>query len=278
MVAYATQAPDRQQWESSSQYSQSWNCGVTCAAFIAGYYRGTRFSIEQGRRNITGWGPYNVNGTLTYGCPPKTPTNAAQQRDMLIARGVPASARYVNTVDELHGLVDSGRRPIIVGIQMSRIPYQYRGHSFLGWHAVTFITGTYRDGKRGFLVNDPNFPAGSPSSRRFYPDWLVKSAWQDNVPRWCVVPNSLKPLTTTFTESQEMAILSKIESRSGRWFDVKQGTRLYKGPGTAYPVHLKATDSPERFWLHGFVGGEDGWVAATRSPTSRGVFFVPPAH
>jgi hypothetical protein len=196
---------------------------------------------------------------------------------MLVARGVPASARYPNTVDELHGLVDSGRRPIIVGIYMARIPYSYRGHSFLGWHAVTFITGTYRDGKRGFLVNDPNFPAGSPNSRRFYPDWLVKSAWQDNAPRWCVVPDNLKPLPLTLTESQEMAILSKIQFGPPRPFGVRKGTVLRKGPGTSYPKHW-TVDRDMDLWFHGYVGGESGWVAASRSRSSKGMFFVPPNH
>jgi hypothetical protein len=99
-------------------------------------------------------------------------------------------------VAELHGLVDSGRRPTIVGIEMSRVPAAVRGHSFTGWHAVVVITGTYRNGQRGFWISDPNFAAGSPSSRRFYPDTLMQSAWANNVPRWCVVPNAAKPTAT----------------------------------------------------------------------------------
>lgn len=189
----ALQAPKRQQWETSSQYSQSWNCGVTCASFIAGFYKDSLPAIEYNRRLISGMGPYNVNGQTYYGCPARTPTNAWQQRDMLIKRGVPATARSVDSVAQLHGLVDSGRRPTLVGIEMSRIPPAIRGHSFTGWHAVVAVSGAYQNGVRGFWINDPNFPAGSPSTRRFYSDALMVSAWQNNSPRWCVVPNSAKP-------------------------------------------------------------------------------------
>lgn len=193
----ALQAPKRQQWESSSMYSQSWNCGPTCVAFIAGFYRDSLPAIEYSRRMIAGMGPYYGVGaspsTGVWGCPARTPTNAQQQRDMLIKRGVPATARSIDGIAQLHGLVDSGRRPTLIGIEMIRVPPAIRGHSFTGWHAVVVVSGAYQNGVRGFWINDPNFPAGSPSTRRFYSDSIMQSAWANNTPRWCVVPDSAKP-------------------------------------------------------------------------------------
>lgn len=195
--AIALQAPNRQQWEPSSQYSQSWNCGPTCVSFIAGFYRDSHPAIEYNRRLIAGMGPYYgvgaTPGSPTYGCPARTPTNAQQQSDMLTKRGVPNTARQIDGVAQLHGLVDSGRRPTLIGIEMSRVPASVRGHSFTGWHAVVAIAGATVGGVRGFWVMDPNFPAGASESRRFYSDAVMQSAWANNTPRWCVVPNDAKP-------------------------------------------------------------------------------------
>lgn len=193
----ALQAPKRQQWETSSMYSQSWNCGPTCVAFISGFYKDNYPAIEYNRRMISGMGPYYgvgaTPGSATYGCPARTPTNAQQQRDMLIARGVPSTARSIDGIAQLHGLVDSGRRPTLIGIEMIRVPPSIRGHSFTGWHAVVVVSGAYQNGTRGFWINDPNFAAGSPSTRRFYSDSIMQSAWANNTPRWCVVPDKAKP-------------------------------------------------------------------------------------
>lgn len=193
----ALQAPNRQQWETSSQYSQSWNCGPTCVAFIVGFYKDYTPAIEYSRRLLSGMGPYFGVGptpeTPIYGCPPRTPTNSRQQQDMLIKRGVPATSRQIDSVAQLHGLVDTGRRPTIIGIEMSRVPQSVRGHSFLGWHAVVVISGASVNGRRGFWIMDPNFAAGSSASRRFYSDDVMQSAWASNSPRWSVVPDDAKP-------------------------------------------------------------------------------------
>jgi len=185
MVTYATQSTKRFQWEDNSKSSQSWNCGPTCATFIAGYYRGYFYGIEKTRLLIA---------------PPQTATSCIQQRDMLNARGVPSTVKQLNTLAEMHSLVDSGRRPIIVGIQMSRVPSNYRDHPFLGWHAVVVMSGATNNGVRGFWVNDPNFsPAGGirpdpDRGMKWYPDWVMQAAFLNNTPRWTVVPNAAKPL------------------------------------------------------------------------------------
>jgi hypothetical protein len=190
----ALQAPNRQQWEASSAFSQSWNCGLASAAFISGFYRDVRYGIEYGRTLIAGMGPYYVNGVVTYGAPPKTATTAWQQRDILVRRGVPSTVRYLDSIAELHSIVGSGRRPVIVGILMSRVPGAVRGHSFLGWHAVVVICTGWLNGVKGFWVMDPNFAAGSSGSRRFYSNDVMQWAWAANAPRWCVVPNNAKAL------------------------------------------------------------------------------------
>ncbi len=195
--ANALAAPNRQQFEVNSQWSQSWNCGPTCVSFIGGAFNGTRPGIEQNRRNIAGTGPYNVTGTgYVYGAPPQTPTTAWQQATMLQRLGVPCSVRYLDSIAQLHGLVDSNRRPTLIGILMARVPAGVRGHSFTGWHAVVVISGGYLNGTRGFWVMDPNFPAGGPS-RRFYSDAVMQYAWAANAPRWGVVPTNAMPLPVT---------------------------------------------------------------------------------
>ncbi len=194
--SHATQVPSRTQWESSSQYSQSWNCGPTCASFITDFYKNTHSAIEYKRKLLAGMGPYNVTGVGTiYGCPPQTPTTGWQQADMLDRSGVPSTVRGLDSVAQLHGLVDSGRRPIILGIFMARVPLVNRGHSFTGWHAVVVISGAVVNGMRGFWLNDPNFPAGSTAARRFYSDSLMQSAWANYSPRISVVPDAAKVVT-----------------------------------------------------------------------------------
>ncbi len=186
----ALQAPKRFQWETNSDPSKAFNCGPTCVTQIAGFYRDSSYYIETTRRLVTAC------------C---TPTNAWQQRDMLIRRGVPATVREIGSVGELHSLVDSGRRPVVIGVQMSRVPDIYRDHPFLGWHALTVISGGWLNGYRGFWVTDPNFsPAGGirpdpDRGMKWYPDWVMQNAYINNSPRFSVVPNSLKAIPTTPT-------------------------------------------------------------------------------
>jgi hypothetical protein len=283
--ANAISAPPRFQWESNSQYSQPWNCGPTSVTRIACFYRDTWYGVEATRKTIVGMGPYNVNGQQYYGAPAQTPTNAWQQADMLTKRGVPASVRQIQSLDEMHGLVDSGRRPIVVGIEMSRVDPIVRGHNFTGWHAVVFVGPAYVNGMKGVYVNDPNFaPEGYGSDptrgRRFYSDALLQGAWIANSPRYCVVPDNAKvvaPAPPVFSEGIEMAILTNITipGDTGRLFNVRAGITLRKGPGATYPVHWTTT-GPIQYRLLGFSPG--GWVAASNPNSPTGVFFVPPVH
>lgn len=191
MATYARDATKRFQFEANSgtlEYSQKYNCGPTCIAFIAGYYKNSWYGIEATRKLVTG---------------PGTPTNAWQQRDMLIKRGVSAQVLSIDSLASLHAIVDSGRRPILMGIQMSRVPASVRDHSFTGWHAVTIMSGGYNNGVRGFWVNDPNFsPPGGirPDPDRglkWYSDSVMQYAVIANTQRFAVVPNAAKPLPAT---------------------------------------------------------------------------------
>lgn len=277
---YATSSPPRFQFEVSSgtlNQSQVWNCGPTCVAKIADYYRDYWFGIEAGRYLLGGMGPYNVNGDIVYGAPPSMPTNAWQQRDMLQKRGVPCEVYGVPSVEALRNLVSGGKRPILLGLNFARVPDSIAGHPFQGWHAIVVLnTATSPEGARGFLVNDPNFAPGSDPSRgkRFYPESTMAYALSDPETNWAVVPLSPKNTQTPLTEAQEMAIMANIEVATGRWFNCKAVT-LRKGPGTNYPKHFTMTQ-PDRFWLAGFAPND--WVMASRGPGHKGFFFVPPNH
>lgn len=185
MTVLARDHTKRYQWEANSAPSQAFNCGPTCATFIAGYHKEAWYGIEATRRLVTGAG---------------TPTTAWQQRDMLAKRGVPAQVRVIDSLATLHALVDSGRRPIIIGVQMSRVPSTVRDHPFTGWHALVVLSGGYLNGVRGFWVLDPNFsPPGGirpdpDGGRKWYSDAVMQSAYINNTPRYAVVSDSAKPL------------------------------------------------------------------------------------
>jgi len=95
----ALQSPPRFQFEDNSgslSASQTNNCGVTCATRHVQFYKNTWYAIETTRR-------------LVMGC--CTPTTAWQQADMMDRRGVPASVREIDTIEQMHALLENGRRP-----------------------------------------------------------------------------------------------------------------------------------------------------------------------
>lgn len=186
----ALAAPPRFQWESSSgtfSASQSNNCGPTCMAFIAGFYRDRSYGIEALRR-------------LVVGC--CVPTDITAQRDMLYRVGVPAEVYNVASLAALKQILSSGRRPTGLRIYMGRVPYTYRGHSFTGWHEVVAIANGTRNGVSGIWINDPNFsPPGGirpdpMHGHRFYPDWVINSAFIQPKPAYAIVPVAAKKVTT----------------------------------------------------------------------------------
>jgi hypothetical protein len=234
VTQFAIDAAARFQWEESSKPSQAENCGPTCVARIVGYYKNSTPGIEAMRRTINGKGPYNVNGQIVYGAPGRMPTNAYQQRDMLIAQGIPASVRQISTVAELHALVDSGRRPVLIGILMALLPNSVSGHPFDGWHAVVVLGKATVNGVNGFWVNDPNFsPKGGirpdpKMGRRFYSDAVMRTAYTNNQPASAVVPTVAKPLAAPPppTNPNDRVIHSLMVSQGSPWIRATPGGAL----------------------------------------------------
>lgn len=182
----ALSAVPRFQFDSTSgslEYSQKYNCGPTCATMIAGFYKDAYYGIETTRRLVTGAGK---------------PTTYTEQRDMLIKRGVPATLVSISSLTQLRSYVGSGRRPVILGVEMWKVPAYVRDHPFLGWHAVTVLGVA----SGGFWVNDPNFsPIGGyrpdpDKGHKFWPDWVMQSAFVDAVNSPCILPNSAKVIYT----------------------------------------------------------------------------------
>lgn len=185
----ATTSPHRFQWETNAAPSQSSNCGPTCVTKIAQFYRDTWFGI-QATRNLVTYDRYRG-------------TSATEQALMLGKRGVPNLVMRIDSLTALKQIVASGRRPVVIGVYMARVPAAYRDHPFLGWHAITVMGTGSVNGIGGFWVNDPNFsPAGGirpdpDRGRKFYPDWVMQNAFINNSPRWAVVPKAAKVVATS---------------------------------------------------------------------------------
>jgi hypothetical protein len=218
----AADFPARFQWEDNSKPSQAENCGPTSMTFIANCYRpGVYMKIEATRQLIRGMGPYNIGpGWNVGGAPAGTPTSPAQQRDMLRKRGVPCEIRDIGSVDELHALVDSGRRPVAIGLLMALIDNSVTGHPFRGWHQVVVRAGVTLSGVRGFWIMDPNFsPKGGirpdpKSGKRFYSDAVIQGAFVNNSPSWAIVPTYLMvmPQPTPQPAADEVKYHRRMES------------------------------------------------------------------
>lgn len=184
----ALESPFHMQWDSDSRLpspdpgSAPNNCGPTSVENIAHAYRGERYGIYRTRMLAVG-DPYRA-------------TAVGEQTDMLKRRGIDA---FFTTLP-LAGVKTygnrEGRHPIILGLDMSRVPYDVAGHPFRGMHAVVCLKAVDRSGP-GFLIRDPNFstrtgrtdPTGG---LRFYPDWVIQNAFV--TPRgWAIVPAKQMP-------------------------------------------------------------------------------------
>lgn len=178
----ALQVPPRSQFDASSgslDYSAKYNCGVTVATEIGQFLKDKPWlGIEATR---TGAGVARGR-----------PTTYDEQRRMFIYRGVGASVRVIDSLASLRALVRGGKRPVSIGVLMSRVPAWIRGHSFTGWHSLEVLDAP----AGGFWVNESNLPVGSTGFRRWYPDATMQYAFID-APGYAiaVVPYDAKVVT-----------------------------------------------------------------------------------
>jgi hypothetical protein len=191
---HVDQTPSVYQWDPSSRLPlPDWgnagaNCGPTCVTWVANFYRNASFGI-------------NATRTLS-GAPNYVGTSIAQQRTMLAKRGVPCYAAQPS-VTQMRDLVASGRRPIIVGLYMARVPSAMRGHPFTGMHSVVLRKTRTLNGVRGFDVLDPNFSKKTgridpTNGHRFYSEAVVAWAFYEATIRgrsWALIPTNPKAVT-----------------------------------------------------------------------------------
>lgn len=258
MVKYrsALDAPPRYQWETNSGSiwaSQSNNCGPTCVTRIAAYYLDNNLiGIENTRRMVVGC------------C---VATTATEQAKMLTARGVPATATWIDSLEQIDGLVGwDGTRPIIIGVEMSRVAPSVRDHAFLGWHAIVILARAVNpfNGIEGYWVNDPNFspnPTGPRSDpdhgKKFYSRGALQYAYIDNWIRWSVVPNKRKNVFINTVVAGDPA-LEKVRfvNELGKKVTVRANKPFRTGISVQSPV-IKRFDKPHTLSLLGRVRKED---------------------
>ncbi len=190
VIRSAIDTPVHLQWDPSSRLpfpdpgSAPNNCGPTTIVNIAHFYRDTAFGIYDTRRLAVS-DPYRG-------------TSVNEQAEMLRGRGVPCHIDQPNLFT-IHNLVGGGKRPILLGLDMAKVPEYVAGHPFRGKHAVEILQTAYtNEGRsRGFLVRDPNFnrtyridPTGG---QRFYADWIIDAAFC-NSGMWGVIPDKVKDI------------------------------------------------------------------------------------
>lgn len=249
----ASLSTPRYQWDQSSGSfwaSQQVNCGPTSVTKIADFYKDKHFAIEATRR-------------LAVGC--CIATNCTQQAIMMTERGTPAIAMWIDTMGELDYLVGwDGKRPIVVGIEMIRVPYYIKDHVFNGWHAVAVLKRVERNGIEGYLINDPNFslPGGNrpdpDHGKKFYPRWVMDYAFIQNSIRWGVVPNKAKYIEpTTHRIIGDPADMGKLfKSELGHYIKIKGNKPIRAGYTTKDRV-LRETGSQTKKALVGRIEKSD---------------------
>jgi hypothetical protein len=195
----ALDVPLRMQWDPSSRLplpdpgTAPGNCGPTAVTQVAEFYKDRYFGIYSTRRRVT--------------ASQKPSTTVGEQRRMLELLGVPCSLQRP-TVSQLKAHLATGRRPLILGMDMSKVPIGIAGHPFRGDHAVTLRANA----PGGFLVADPNFSTrtnrlDATKGRRFYPDWVIDRAYYRDG-KWAIVPHTDKIVSLPDTGTPGKPILA----------------------------------------------------------------------
>ena len=205
--ASCLQPKPRFQWEQSSgtpSKSQAFNCGPTGSTQQADFYqdRGTRESKPY----------YGIEGSrLLAGVSQGRPTNAWEQANMLDRRGVPATVLFLDRLADLDLLLGThGRRPIGIGVDMSRLTARTRGHTFLGMHRLTILKPARRRRKRdgvwkmvrGYVYTDPNFnPQWRPDPKKGH-RWISRAELRH---AWVLDPNPAHPMVAIVPDKRKGA-------------------------------------------------------------------------
>lgn len=179
--------PTRYQWDPDSRHplpdpgTAPGNCGVTCVTHIAQYYRDQWFGIYTTRRLVVS------DDTQLF-------TSVGDQAWMLSKRGVPNHILRPG-IGEITRILATERRPVAIGMDMSKVPLSIAGHPFRGSHGVLLRANGIKNGVRGKWAMDPNFNRtyrrDPTEGRRFYPDSVLGIAYYD-AGKWAIVPASDK--------------------------------------------------------------------------------------
>lgn len=189
---------------------------------------------------------------------------------MLTARGVPATAVWIDSLAQMDELLAGGTRPIIIGVEMIRVPSWVRDHPFLGWHAICVMSrARLSDGTEGYWVMDPNFspPGGNrpdpDNGKKFYSRSVMQYAYIENWIRWSVVPNRRKQVfinTTVEGDPETMGV--RFVPEWNRKATLKAYKPIRSGVSIKSPV-IKRFSSNHTVKLIGRIRKED-MVSAER--------------
>jgi hypothetical protein len=195
----ALDAPMRYQWDADSRFplpdpgTAPGNCGVTCVAMMDHYYNDAFHGIYATRR-LAVWDDRKLS------------TSISEQKTMAEKRGVPVIMAQPS-VAAIRGLLETGRRPILLGLDMSKVPTAVSGHPFRGNHAILFVAN--RDAS-GIVGRDPNFNRtyriDPTRGRRYYPNWIIQQAFCD-ARMWALIPEQIKPVPALLPDTSIQPIV-----------------------------------------------------------------------
>lgn len=185
------EVPTRYQWDEDSRYplpdpgTAPGNCGITCVTVAEMFYNdgaaGTPnwHGIYQNRRMVTA----SLELSSTIG----------DQSLILWKRNVP-NVLDKPTITGLHNIMANRLKPVVLGLDFSRVPLDVAGHPFRGSHSIMLRGNAIG----GFTYLDPNFNRtyrqDPQHGYRFMPDWVLYNAYYAVPTQWALVPQKDKLL------------------------------------------------------------------------------------
>lgn len=180
MYTHVKQCKARSQWEANSLPCQSTNCGASCVTFLAKFFR-DKLGLK-------------INTTRKLAIPSLQCWRGAkysEQQVMLAKRKVPNVMVRITSLQQLRSLTGSGRRPVILFMNMGRVPRSIRGYNFSLMHSIVCMYPKVESGVSGFRMMDPNF-RDKALCKRFYPDWVIQQAFLNYSEHYALVPLAVK--------------------------------------------------------------------------------------